>query len=154
MRSRTRTSVSGARTTALAKAGTRAAAGALATAAILASGALASTGPAVTVKVKAPHRTLLGSTTVHGEKGWITKGGTPRGKCSGASAAGALDNATNSHWKGKYYSSVGGIFITSILGYAPHGHHYWEVVVNGKVSNKGICDIKLQRGERLLFKVV
>jgi hypothetical protein len=128
-------------------------AGALAAAAALASAAVASSGPAVTVKVRAPNKTLLSPTSVHGGKGWITKGGTPRGKCSAASAAGALNNATHSKWDGKYYSSVGGIFITSILGYKPKGSHYWEVFVNGHSSSKGICAIKLVRGERLLFKV-
>ena len=125
----------------------------IATAVLLASVAFASSGPAVSVKVKAPHKTLLPSTTAHGGKGWITKGGTPRGKCPAASAAGALNNATHGRWKGKYYASVGGIFITSILGYTPKGHHFWELVVNGKVAQKGICDLRLHRGERLLFAV-
>jgi hypothetical protein len=116
--------------------------------------ALASTnGPTVSVKIKTPSKTLLNKTGVHGGHGWITKGGTPSGKCPAASAAGALNTATHGNWTGKYYSSVGGIFITSILGYKPSGHSYWEVIVNGRASDKGICDIKLKQGERLLFKV-
>ena len=106
----------------------------------------AGSGPAVTVQIKSLNKTLLQPTTVHGEKGWITKGGTPHGKCSGASAAGALDAATHGKWTGKYYSSVGGIFVTSILGVKPTGSDYWSVYVNGKSSSMGVCDIKLHAG--------
>ena len=77
---------------------------------------------------------------MHGEKGWITKGGTPKGKCPGSSAAGALDAATHGKWTGKYYASVSGIFVTSILGVKPTGYDFWELFVNGKPSSKGVCD--------------
>jgi hypothetical protein len=114
----------------------------------------AGSGPAVTVQVKSLNKTLLKPTTEHGEKGWITKGGTPRGKCSGASAAGALDQATHGKWTGKYYSSFGEVFITSIDGVKPKGSDFWAIYVNGKLANTGACEIKLRRGEKLLFKVV
>ena len=114
----------------------------------------AGTGPAVSVQIKSLTKTLLRPSTVHGETGWITKGGTPHGKCSGSSAAGALDAATHGKWTGKYYASVPGIFVTSILGVKPTGSHFWSVFVNGKSSSAGICDIKLRAGERLLFKIV
>jgi hypothetical protein len=131
-------------------------AGASAIAVVGSTGALAaagSSGPAVSVKVQTPQKTLLNVTGVHGGHGWITKGGTPRGKCPAASAAGALDSATHGKWTGKYYSSVPGIFVESILGHAPGKNHFWELVVNGKVAQKGICDITLRNNERLLFKV-
>ena len=112
------------------------------------------TGPAVSVSVKSLTKTLLPPTSVHGEKGWITKGATPHGKCSGNSAAGALDAATHGKWTGKYYASVGGIFVTSILGVKPTGSDYWSIYVNGKSASLGICAIKLHSGEKLLFKVI
>ncbi len=115
--------------------------------------AAAGSGPAVSVSVKSLSKTLLGPTSVHGEKGWITKGGTPHGKCSGTSAAGALDAATHGKWTGKYFASVGGIFVTSILGVKPSGNDFWEVVVNGKPASAGICAVKLRAGQRLLFKI-
>ena len=87
----------------------------------------ASSGPAVTVQIKTQTKTLLKPTSEHGEKGSITKGGTPKGKCPGASAAGALDAATHGKWTGKYYSSVGSIFVTSIDGVKPTGSDYWGV---------------------------
>ncbi len=120
----------------------------------VALGSTASAGPAVTVQFKTLTKTLLGPKKVHGEKGWITKGGTPRGKCSGDSAAGALDAATRGKWAGKYFASVGGIFVTSILGVRPSGSDYWGLYVNGKSSSLGACQVKLRAGERLLFKII
>lgn len=116
--------------------------------------ALAATaGPSVTVTVKNGTKTLT-QAAVRGEKGWITKGGTPHGKCSGNSAAGALDAATHGKWAGKYYASVGGVFVTSIDGVKPKGNDYWGFYVNGKSSSQGVCSVKLHSGEKLLFKVL
>jgi hypothetical protein len=119
-----------------------------------AGGAMAAaSGPTVSVQVKTLTKTLLAPTKVHGEQGFVTKGGTPRGKCPGASAAGALDAATHGKWTAKYYSSLDDVFITSILGVKPKGKHFWEIVVNGKPSSTGACGVKLHPGERLLFKI-
>lgn len=112
----------------------------------------ASSGPTVTVQIKTLTKTLR-KVTVHGEKGWITKGKTPRGKCPGSSAAGALDAATHGRWTGKYFASVGGVFVTSILGVKPKSPDFWNFYVNGKSSSKGVCSVKLHAGERLLFKI-
>jgi hypothetical protein len=114
----------------------------------------ASARPSVTVQIKTMTKTLLAPKKVHGGTGWITKGGTPSGKCPAGSAAGALNAATHGRWTGKYYASVGDIFVTSILGVKPAGKDYWNVFVNGKSSSKGICDIKLRAGQRLLFKII
>ena len=113
----------------------------------------ASSGPAVTVQIKTLTKTLLKPTSVHGGKGWITKGGTPHGKCPASSAAGALNAATHGKWAGKYFASVSGIFISSIDGVKPKGQDFWGVYVNGKSSSLGICAIKLHSGEKLLFKI-
>jgi hypothetical protein len=114
----------------------------------------ASSGPAVTVQIKSLTKTLLKPTSVHGEKGWITQGGTPHGKCAGTTAAGALDAATHGKWTGKYYASVSGIFVTSVDGVKPTGSDYWAIYVNGKSAISGICAIKLKAGEKLLFKII
>ena len=99
--------------------------------------ALASTSaPSVTVQVKNGTKTLTNS-VVHGEKGWVTKGGTPKGKCPGSSAAGALDAATHGKWTGKYYASVGGIFVTSIDGVKPKGPDYWSALRERQVVEPG-----------------
>ncbi len=114
----------------------------------------AGSGPAVTVQIKSLNKTLLKPTTEHGQKGWITKGGTPQGKCPGASAAGTLNAATHGKWAAKYYSSFGDIFVTSILGVKPTGSDSWAIYVNGKPAKTGACGIKLRSGEKLLFKVI
>jgi hypothetical protein len=119
-----------------------------------ASAATQSAGPTVTLSVQSLTKPLLRPSKEHGERGWITKGGTPRGKCSGQSAAGALDVATHGRWTGKYYASVGGIFITSIDGVKPKGSDFWELFVNGKASSKGACAVMLKPGQRLVFKEV
>ena len=139
----------------------------LSSAVVLGGGALASsalgarpaadavtTGPAVMVQVKSLTKTLLQSTKAHGSRGWITKGKTPVGKCSAASAAGALNNATHGKWTATYFSSVGGIFIDSILGVKPPSEtDFWEILVNGRPASVGACQIKLKAGEKLLFKI-
>jgi hypothetical protein len=123
--------------------------------AVMAAGSAlaANAGPAVHVQIRSLTKTLR-QTVVHGRTGFITKGGTPRGKCSGDSAAGALAAATHGKWSAKYYSSVGGIFVTSILGVTPKSPDYWSLYVNGKASSQGVCAVRLHRGERIEFKVV
>ena len=113
----------------------------------------AGSGPAVTWQIKSLNKTLLKPTSVHGEKGWITKGGTPKGKCSGNSAAGALDAATHGKWSGKYFSSLSDIEVTSILGVKPPSSDFWDLFVNGKPASTGVCEVKLHAGQRLLFKI-
>jgi Domain of unknown function (DUF4430) len=128
--------------------------GAMTLAVAIAGSALAAgSSPAVHVQIKSLTKTLR-TVVVHGQSGWITKGGTPKGKCSANSAAGALNAATHGKWSGKYYKSVGGVFITSILGVTPKGSDYWSLYVNGKSASVGACAVKLHAGEKLLFKVV
>jgi hypothetical protein len=129
--------------------------GAIVVAALAASGVAlaASSGPSVSVQVKTLTKTLVHASGVHGEKGSITKGKTPKGKCPGSSAAGALDAATHGKWTGKYFASVHGIFITSILGVKPKSPDFWGVYVNGKAASAGVCALKLHAGEKLLFKI-
>ena len=91
---------------------------------------------------------------MHGAKGSITKGGTPRGKCPASSAAGALNAATHGRWTGKYFASCRAFSSRRSSGRAGQHKDYWSIFVNGKLSNKGICEIKLRAGQRLLFKIV
>ncbi len=110
--------------------------------------------PTVVVEVKDQSKTLLQPTKTRGEKGSVTKGGAPKGKCPGNTAAGALDAVTRGRWTGKYYASAQGIFVTSIMGVSPPRKHFWGFFVNGKYSNTGVCGVKLARGQHLLFKIV
>jgi hypothetical protein len=113
----------------------------------------ASIGPAVTVQIKTLTKTLR-TATVHGQTGWITKGGTPKGKCSGDSAAGALGEATHGKWTASYDSQYKDVLVTSILGVKPKNtHYYWELFVNGKSASVGVCQIKPKAHETILFKI-
>ena len=107
----------------------------------------------VTVRVEGTSRTLLPTTTVQTHTGSIREGGTPPGDCPATSAAGALDVATHHRWRGMFYASVPGIFVTSIFGEKATGSDYWTVFVDNQSSSLGICSLKLHRGEQLLFAV-
>jgi hypothetical protein len=119
---------------------------------LTAASALAA-GPAVSVRVEGLKRTLLATTTVHAGTGSVTKGRTPAGVCPAASAAGALDAAARHRWDGSYSSGLG-IEVTTILGethrYSPNGY-YWGIWVDNTFASAGICDLKLHKGEHLLF---
>jgi Domain of unknown function (DUF4430) len=121
--------------------------------ALLTGAASAAPGPAVTVRVEGVKRTLLAPTVVHIHAGSITKGGAPSGACPAKSAAGALDTATRHHWVGTWSSSFNDYEVTSILGEA-HSFStnlYWSVWINNKYATTGVCEIKLRRGDQVLF---
>jgi Domain of unknown function (DUF4430) len=118
--------------------------------------ALASGPTTVSVRVEGKTRTLLAATTVSVPAGGsITKGGTPAGTCPAPSAAGALDAATHHRWGGTYSSGLG-IELTSILGetHSFTSSYYWSISVNDKYAQVGMCDLKLHKGDQLLFAAV
>jgi hypothetical protein len=112
-------------------------------------------GTTVTVRVEGLNRTLLAPTKVTAPRsGFITKGGTPKGKCSATTAAGALDVATHHRWNGK--STSQGLELTSILGetHTFSTKAYWSIWVGNGYAQHGVCGIPLHRGEHLLFAAV
>jgi hypothetical protein len=110
----------------------------------------------VTVRVEGLTHELLAPKSVRTQTGWITKGGTPTGKCPATSAAGALDRAVHHNWGGSYSSSIGDLEILSILGESHPftSKNYWEILVNNVGATTGACGIKLHSGEQLLFAAV
>jgi hypothetical protein len=127
---------------------------ALAAATLVPAVAGAASGPSVKVTIKTLTKTLLPATSEHGKSGWVRKGGAPRGKCPGNTAAGALDVATHGRWTATYYSKYSDVFINSIMGAKPPSKKYfWEILVNGKPASTGACEIKLRPGQRLVFKI-
>jgi hypothetical protein len=134
-----------------------AAAGASTVLAGLAAGAaLAATGPTVTVRVEGLKQTLLNPTKVTTHTGWITRGGTPKGKCSRRSAAGALDVATHHRWGGFWDRKYAAFEVTSIFGELHRftSPRYWSIWVNNRYAPAGVCGLHLRRGETLLFAAV
>lgn len=119
---------------------------------LIAPAAALAAGTTVTVRVEGAKRTLLAQKAVHTHTGSITKGGAPKGSCPATDAVGALQLATTGHWGGTYSSGLG-IELTSIFGehYSFSSSHFWGVWLNNKFASFGICQLKLKRGDTLLF---
>jgi hypothetical protein len=110
-------------------------------------------GTSVSVRVEGLKRSLLPATTVTAPtSGTIRKGG---GSCRAASAAGALNIATKGKWNGTFSTGLG-IEVTQILGetrvYSKGA--WWELFAGNRSASVGVCDLKLHRGEALLFAAV
>ena len=122
--------------------------------ALVPAAALAARPTTVGVRVEGLARTLLPTTTVRTHSGSITRGGAPKGTCPATGAAGALDVATHHRWTGSYDSY--GLSVTSIFGerHPFSSKYYWSIFVNGRYASAGICDLKLSRGEQILFAAV
>jgi hypothetical protein len=123
--------------------------------AVRARTATSGSGPVVSVRVEGLKKTRLLATSVRGRRGWITKGGAPKGQCSGQSAAGALDVATRGNWTGAWSAKYQALSITGILGerHSFSSPYYWSIWVNNKYASSGACGIALKKGEQLLFAV-
>lgn len=119
--------------------------------------AVAASGTKVSVRVEGLHRTLLPATTVHVRAGWITRYGAPSGECPAKSAQGALNVATHHRWHGKWSTEFGPEYeITSILGETHRftSKDFWEIFVNNVAATSGACELKLHKGERIVFAAV
>jgi hypothetical protein len=123
---------------------------------LMPAAALAAGVANVTVRVEGMNRTLLPPTLVHTGSGSITRGGTPKGQCSAAGAAGALDAATHHRWSGNWDTKYSALLLTSILGerHTLSSKDYWSIWVDGRYAQSGLCGLKLHRGEQLLFAAV
>jgi hypothetical protein len=108
----------------------------------------------VTVRVEGASGTLV-------EEGAFTTTAAPvnkrgQGDCSGTSAVGALERATNGDWDGTYSSGFGTYSVERILGetytFNARGD-YWAFWVNGRAASEGVCKVELQQGDSVLFFV-
>jgi hypothetical protein len=113
-------------------------------------------GPKVTIRIEGARSTLLTTRTVQARaSGSIDQDGAPPGKCPADSAAGALNVATNGSWGGSWSSKYGDYLITKILGDTASGtKSYWEILIDDVAATTGVCELKLDAGEQLLFAVV
>ncbi len=94
---------------------------------------------------------------VHVKSGSITRYGAPKGECPASSVQGALDAATHQDWRGTWSTQFGPEYeITSILGetHSFTSKYYWEIFTNNIAASTGACELKLHRGEQLLFAAV
>jgi hypothetical protein len=96
--------------------------------------------------VEGASSTLLPLTTVTTN----TTATPPPGNCSGTTAAGALQLATEGNWDHEAY-------IQTILGetheWTMADPRYWALWINDKYSEEGACTLQLSEGDRVLFLV-
>jgi hypothetical protein len=126
---------------------------ALALASAGANGAQSAAGARVTVRVEGPHSTLLHTTTVRLGSAAVIKDGVAAERCSGSSAAGALELATHGRWSGTWSKSLKGYFVSAIDGvtFPSTGAEYWAFWVNDAPASQGICGLDPKTGASLLF---
>jgi hypothetical protein len=120
----------------------------------VASPAALGAGTQVTVRVEGKKHTLLRTKSVRTRGGFITRGGAPAGACPATSGAGALDAATSHHWSGPWNSMFNEFEIKTILGDTEStSKFYWGIWINNHYATTGACELKVHRGDQLLFAV-
>jgi hypothetical protein len=132
-----------------------AAAGLLLSLLLCAAAADAAAPASVTVRVEGVDQTLLAPTQVTTTTTPVDKDGNPEHTCKGASAAGALEQATSGSWGGSWFEI--GYSVETILGEthafeagAP-ANYFWGYWLDDKSSEVGICEGELSAGDSILF---
>jgi len=122
---------------------------------VLAAPAAAAAPANVTVRIEGGARTLLEQSAVRTTATAVNKSGQAGQECSGTSAAGALEVATNGDWGGPWFNGLGygveRIFTESHPFNDPNGD-FWAEWVNNR-SGQGLCADELQEGDELVFFV-
>ncbi len=123
---------------------------------VLASLANAAAPASVTVRVEGAEQTLLPATSVTTNGVAVEKDGNAEHTCSGASAAGALQQATSGNWNGAWFGGIG-YSVETILGEthafesgAP-ANYFWAYWLDDKASTAGICEGEVSSGDSILF---
>jgi uncharacterized protein DUF4430 len=109
-------------------------------------------GPAnVTVRVEGDSATLVPRTALATSSAPIYPDGTH--PCSGTSAGGALNDATNGNWAAHYDTSFGEYVIDGIMGesHTFGSGEYWAVYVDDVPAADGACNVELQPGDSVLY---
>jgi hypothetical protein len=123
---------------------------------VLVSLAHAAVPATVTVRIEGTNQTLLPTTSVTTNDAVVEKDGNPEHTCTGASAAGALEQATSGRWSGEWFKGIG-YSVETLLGethaFEPGApaNFFWTYWLDGKPSSVGICEGELSSGESILF---
>jgi hypothetical protein len=119
--------------------------------AVFAPSALASGPATVTVRAYgADGQTVIANRTVTTTETHVYGENSAEHTCSGTSAAGALQQATNGEWAGTW-EEPNGYFLTGIDTESLTLPSYWNLWVNNKPATERICDQQLESGDHLLF---
>jgi hypothetical protein len=122
-----------------------------------ASVASAGTPATVTVRVLGPapnYEALTALTQVTTTTTPVTK---DEGSCSGTSAAGALELATQGDWEGAWSAKYSDYEVTAIDGRGfpfeegASADYYWSFWLNNKYAEYGVCEPEMEQGEQVLF---
>lgn len=115
--------------------------------------ALASGLPRVGVRVEGKSRTLLRNKVVKPNGKRVRRHGH---SCAGNTLLDPFNLATKGRWSGPWYSGLG-FEPTRILGetdsFTKTGSWY-ELFVNYKAANSGLCGLKIRRGQHVLLAAV
>ncbi len=104
----------------------------------------------VAVRVEGPRGTLV-DTTLTTTRTAVVKDGDRSHACSGTSAAGALQQATDGDWTASYFRGLG-YAADAIFKIRPaSANDYWTLWVNNRSSMTGLCDTELERGDQVLL---
>jgi len=124
--------------------------GALAVASLLAPVAHAGSPATVSVRAEAPGRTLVDA-TITTTRAAVVKDGDAAHRCTGSSAAGALEQATAGSWDGTWVDGLGYAVdaIDDVRAPADLSAH-WTLWVNGRSSMTRLCDTELKPGDDVL----
>jgi hypothetical protein len=110
----------------------------------------------VTVRVEGLSQTLLAPTTVTTNDAPVEKDGNAEHTCSGASAAGALEQATSGRWSGAWFGGIG-YSVETLLGethaFEPGvpANYFWTYWLDNREASAGICEGQLSAGDSILF---
>jgi hypothetical protein len=123
---------------------------ALVAGALMAAPAAAAPGD-VAVRVEGGSQTLLPRTVVRTTAAPVGKPGQPT--CSGTSALGALDRATNGNWAGPYDPGFASYNVKALMGetHDDATSSYWAFWINYTYASAGVCGQQTQQGDDLLF---
>lgn len=126
---------------------------ALATACVILTGAgtaLATPTPTVSVRVEGARGTLLPVVRVHTRRGSSARDGHA---VAGRSALGALNLATRGRWSGTWSTAYSEWELTGILGETHRfsSKYFWAVYVNHVQASTGAGQLRLRRGDALVF---
>jgi len=124
--------------------------GALALAVLAAPAAHAAAPAEVSVRVEGPRGTLV-DTTLTTTRTPVVKDGDRSHACSGTSAAGALEQATDGDWTASWFRGLG-YSADAIFKIRPSSpNDFWTLWVNDRSSMTGLCDTELERGDAVLL---
>jgi hypothetical protein len=108
----------------------------------------------VRLRIEGATTTLLERTALRTTTTPVNKDGVPGHDCTGTSAAGALELGVAGDWSGTFYSGLG--YTVERVRTETHAFpdaDFFELWVNNKSLQVGICGIELQEGDDVLLLV-